>query len=168
MLGNGAYIFSSTGLDDIILGINAQWRRSMRSQGLCICPHLAADFFVRSFVSLIFLECPFDTLFWSYFRTKPPPPTSLLSLSYLLVYCLPPVTLLLCTSPLLLPPQIRIWSSVRGGRLCGSGGGNRRIFRPDHPCVTPFMLPPQHFEDTYKLLVCFWPPQISVQVGSSP
>ena len=32
MLGNGAYIFSSTGLDDILLGINAQRRRSMRSQ----------------------------------------------------------------------------------------------------------------------------------------
>ena len=33
---------------------------------------------------LIFLKCPADTLFWFNFRPEPPPPTPLLSLSYLL------------------------------------------------------------------------------------
>ena len=47
-------------------------------------PHLATEFFVRSFAPLIFFGCPADTLFWANFRPEPPPQMLLLSRSYLL------------------------------------------------------------------------------------
>ena len=44
---------------------------------------LVAEFFVRSFTSIILLDCPTNTLFWTYFWPKPPPLTPLLSLPFL-------------------------------------------------------------------------------------
>ena len=83
-LDNGTSVVSSIGWGGTPLGINVRQQWSMSIQGVCIRPHLAASFFVISFASLIFLECPADSLFWANFSPEPPPPKPLLSLSYIL------------------------------------------------------------------------------------
>ena len=87
-LVNSTSLVSSVGRGGTPLGIYARRRRRMISQGVCIRPHLAADFFMRYFVSLIFLKCSVNILFWANFRPEPPSLTPLISLSSLLLSCL--------------------------------------------------------------------------------